>query len=144
MSKIWVKVVDTHNELQEALAVRREVFIKEQRISAEEEMDGLDETSLHFIALDGKQVVGTARLRFTSAIYSKIERMAILKAYRRQGIGRELLALIESELKNRHKKKAILHAQATAVPFYLACGYQEKGEHFTEAGIEHVEMEKKL
>ena len=144
MDKFHVKAVNTNNELLEAYEVRRAVFIKEQRIAAKEEWDGLDDTALHFIALDGKQIVGAARLRFPSPVYAKIERMAVLKAYRRQGIGRSLLDLIETELKKRHKKKVILHAQVSAIPFYKACGYEEVGEHFKEASIEHVEMQKKL
>lgn len=132
------------SELDGSFAVRREVFIGEQKIAREDEWDGLEDVCLHFIAKQGKRIIGTARLRFPEPGHAKIERMAVLKPYRRRGVGAGILALVEQAMKNKGMAEAELHAQITAVPFYLACGYREAGPHFFEAGIEHVKMVRRL
>jgi predicted GNAT family N-acyltransferase len=99
---------------------------------------------MHFVALIGENVIGTARLRFIEVDCAKIERMAVLKPFRRSGVGRGIIACVETELISRGVRKAILHAQITAKPFYDACGYVAEGPHFYEAGIEHVKMVKVL
>jgi predicted GNAT family N-acyltransferase len=144
MGKVVVRMVSAPEEQQRAYSVRRQVFIVEQQIAENEEWDGLDDTALHFIALDGELVVGTARVRFPSAGYAKIERMAVLKPFRLQGFGRSILVCIEGELKKRRIGQAVLHAQVTAIPFYRFCGYEESGPIFLEADIEHVKMHKRL
>jgi predicted GNAT family N-acyltransferase len=138
------KQVTSGAELKGAFSVRREVFIGEQKIAEEEEWDGLDEVCLQFIARNGKRIIGTARVRFPSPHEAKIERMAVPKAFRRQGVGTGILVCIEQELSKRGVPEAVLHAQITAAPFYRACGYIETGPHFSEAGIEHVKMRKTL
>ena len=144
MEKLSFKRARTRRELTQAMAVRRAVFIVEQKIDEAEEYDGLDDTSLHFIALSDGKVVGTARVRFPSPEYAKIERMAVLKEFRRCGLGAGILARIEKELKARRVPVAVLHAQITAAPFYESWGYKPVGAHFYEAGIEHSKMKKKI
>ena len=146
MEKVSFKRTRTKRELTQAMAVRRAVFIVEQKIDEAEEYDGLDDTSLHFIALSNEKVVGTARVRFPfpSPEYAKIERMAVLKEFRRCGVGTGILACVEKELNGRRVSVAVLHAQITAAPFYESQGYRPIGVHFYEAGIEHYKMEKKI
>jgi len=139
---IIFKNVTSPSELEGAFAIRREVFIIEQRIAEDEEYDGLDKDCLHFVALSGAQVVGTARVCFLSKESAKIERMAVLKYFRRKGIGTGILSTIEEELKSRTCAEAVLHAQMTAVPFYSACGFTATGSTFYEANIEHIKMQK--
>jgi predicted GNAT family N-acyltransferase len=138
------KQVTSGAELKGAFAVRREVFIGEQKIREEEEWDGLDDACLQFIAKNGGKIIGTARVSFPSPQYAKIERMAVLLERRRQRVGAGILACIERELEVQGIPEAVLHAQITAVPFYRAYGYVETGPHFSEAGIEHVKMSKRL
>jgi predicted GNAT family N-acyltransferase len=144
MHDINFKQVSSRAELEGAFSVRREVFIIEQNIAEEEEYDGLDNDSLQFIARNAEEVIGTARVRFLSPDHAKIERMAVLKQFRRQGIGMHILTCIEEELKGRQITEAVLHAQMIAVPFYKACGFTSIGDTFYEAGIEHIKMQKRL
>jgi cystathionine beta-lyase len=144
MEKLSFKRARTKRELTQAMAVRREVFIVEQNIDEAEEYDGLDDTSLHFVALSDEKVVGTARVRFPSPKYAKIERMAVLKEFRRCGVGTGILTRVEKELKGRRVPLALLHAQITATPFYKSRGYKPIGVHFYETGIEHYKMKKKI
>ena len=125
MEKVQVKQARTKAELRQAYAIRRAVFIEEQKIAENEEWDGLDDTALHFIALDGKQVTGTARVRLLSPESAKIERMAVLKPFRRKGVGKSIIGFVEKYLTARDIRDVFLHAQVTAIPFYHACGYEE-------------------
>jgi predicted GNAT family N-acyltransferase len=144
MDNVTFKQVSSRAELNGAFSVRRDVFIDEQNIAEEEEYDGLDNDCLQFIARSGLKIIGTARVRFLSPEHAKIERMAVLKQFRRQGIGMRILACIEEELKGRQVTEAVLHAQMIAVPFYKACGFTAIGSTFYEAGIEHIKMQKRL
>jgi predicted GNAT family N-acyltransferase len=140
--KTTFKRVTGVDELAGAFAVRQVVFIKEQGIAEEEEYDDLDGDCLQFVAVNDERVIGTARVRFLSPSVAKVERMAVLKEFRRQGVGTGILASIESELKAKAILGAVLHAQMVAVPFYLACGFTATGPTFYEAGIEHIKMQK--
>lgn len=144
MDHFIYKRVTNPTELNGAFTVRREVFVYEQNISEDEEYDGLDDSCFHYIAQDSNGIVGTARVRFISPDCIKIERMAVLQAYRRQGIGAGILACIEDEFKRGSVQELMLHAQMVAIPFYKACGFQEVGAKFYEAGIEHIKMQKML
>jgi predicted GNAT family N-acyltransferase len=144
VEKLSFKRARTKCELTQAMAVRRAVFVVEQKIDEAEEYDGLDDTSLHFVALSDGKIVGTARVRFPSPEYAKVERMAVLKEFRYCGVGTGILARVEKELKARRVPVAVLHAQITAAPFYESRGYKSVGAHFYEAGIEHSKMKKKI
>ncbi len=140
MSDFVCRPVYRREERVAALAVRREVFVDEQGIAEEEEYDGLDETAVHYVVTDGDRVIATARVRFPSATAAKVERMAVLKQYRRQGVGTRILTFILDDLRIRRLQLVVLHAQADVREFYRSCGFEETGEPFQEAGIEHVEM----
>ena len=144
MDEITFKLVNNDYELQEAFNVRRLVFVEEQGIDEDIEYDGFDSEALHLIAKNNEQIIGTARLRFPGTGEAKIERMAVLKPFRRRGIGNGMMSFIDNELKVRQINHAVLHAQYVAIPFYEACGYCPTGLPFQEAGIKHIAMEKQL
>jgi len=144
MDRLVCHQTDDERELKQAFKVRKLVFIREQGISEHEEWDGLDGVAVQFVAeIDGK-IIGTARLRFPEPDCAKIERMAVLKVFRRQGVGRQILNTIEEYLRQRQLPLAILHAQWTAIPFYQSCGYVGVGKPFCEAEIKHLKMQKEL
>ncbi len=140
MSNLACRPVYRREERVAALAVRREVFVDEQGIAKEEEYDGLDDTAIHYVVTDGDSVIATARVRFPSTTAAKVERMAVLKRYRRQGVGTRILTFILDDMRIRRTQLLVLHAQADVRKFYRSCGFEETGELFQEAGIEHVEM----
>ena len=129
----------SQSELKQAMAVRHNVFVEEQGIDEQEEYDGLDDSSIHFIVKAGSVVIGTARVRFVADNCAKIERMAILKPFRKQGAGTVLLSFILSHVET---SQVILHAQWAAIPFYKTCGFRETNGPFFEAGIKHIKMVK--
>jgi len=135
------RLVADEAELEAALDLRRQVFVEEQGISRQLEFDGLDNQALHIVAMDGDNVMGTARVRFLDDSQARIERMAVSKPFRRKGIGRGIVSLVIAESKKRGARHLILHAQLDAVFFYRSCGFEEAGKPFWEARIKHVEME---
>ena len=121
--------------------IRQVVFVEEQGVDREEEWDGLDATSVHFLATLAGVPVGTARMRCVDGA-AKVERVAVLAHARRAGVGRALMAALEREASRRAWAPLRLHAQQAAIPFYESLGYLAEGPVFHEAGIPHRRMEK--
>ncbi len=144
MSKFSYKLVTGDVELQEAFEVRRQVFVREQGISEDLVFDGHDREALHMVVKDGERVIGSARVQFLADNQTKLERMAILKRYRRKGIGKEMLLFLDTVWKGNQVQQVIIHAQLEVVPFYKLCGFDEFGSPFREAGIKHIKMRKQL
>ena len=144
MPKLNYKLVESDKELKEALQVRRRVFVEEQGISEDLELDGYDSEALHIVVKYGERVIGTARVLFPASGIAKIERMAILRPYRWKGIGSRIVSFLNEELKNRQISKVIVHAQYPVVGFYKSCGFVKSGLPFYEAGISHLRMEIEL
>lgn len=122
-------------------AVRRAVFIDEQGVPEALEWDEHDAVSTHWLAAlaDGTPV-GCARLLPDG----HVGRMAVLPAWRRQGIGRALLDAALARAQSRGLARALLSAQVHAAGFYLRAGFVAVGAPYEEAGIPHVAMEKIL
>lgn len=139
-----VRRVETDDELEEALAVRRSVFIEEQGVPEHRELDGRDDEAIHVIAYDGGSAVGTGRLREYDDRTGKIERVAVLEAERSDGIGQELMAALEEAAVEDGFDSVLLHAQVPVVEFYRGLDYETTSEEFEDAGIPHREMRKRL
>jgi predicted GNAT family N-acyltransferase len=131
------------SELPACLEIRRRVFVAEQRVSEEIEVDGLDPGCAQFLAwLDGLPV-GTARLRVAEG-KAKIERVAVLADRREAGVGRALMATLEQHARDAGFAVVVLNAQARVADFYERIGYRREGDVFLEADIPHVHMTKAL
>jgi len=144
MKELKFKLVASEEEMQGALAVRKQVFIEEQNIPPEIELDEDDSRALHMVVRDGEKSIGTARVLFPAPGQAKIERMAVLKPLRRRGIGRQIISFLSQVLDEKQIEQAILHAQYPAVPFYKSCGFEETGTPFYEAGIKHIKMQRRI
>lgn len=131
-------------EVRAALDLRVRVFVDEQGVDAEEELDHLDAGSLQIVGVDEKSVTATCRLRDLGGGQWKLERMAVDRRVRRNGVGGRLLAGAEREARERGAAEMVLHAQRRAESFYASHGYRPEGDTFLEAEIEHVRMRKAL
>ena len=137
-----IREVDYGTEEATLRAIRFEVFVDEQSVPAEIEMDDRDPHCIHLLASLDNKVVGTARIDIEQS--GKVGRLAVLAEFRRRGIGRELMARCH-ELAERHGLSEVwCHAQEAALPFYSGLGYRITGEPFDEAGISHRKMTKAL
>jgi predicted GNAT family N-acyltransferase len=136
------QIIVEHCAFSDAMAVRRAVFVVEQQIDEGIEIDAFEGSSRHYIARRNGETVGAARMRGYGAGTVKIERMAVLAAHRRRGVGRALLAKMEADAVVDGAREAVLHAQDHALGFYERCGYRAEGVGFEEAGIPHHKMRK--
>ena len=137
---INVKYVDNDKEIDICLSIRRKVFVEEQNIPENIEMDDELVQSIYVCAILDKQYVGTARYRETSSGI-KLERFAVLKEYRGLGVGKALVKFILDNLDQ--DEDIYLHAQEAVVDFYLLLGFKKVNDRFYEAEIPHWKMIKK-
>jgi len=139
IDNLEIRVIINKKEIVEALKIREEVFIKGQGVEKSREQDGLDDISTHVSAYIKGTAIGWPRIRFLES-KAKLERIAVLKEFRNQGIGGEILNFMISFCLKKGIKNIVLHAQYYAKNFYKKFGFKEYGEIFQDAGIDHVEM----
>jgi YbgC/YbaW family acyl-CoA thioester hydrolase len=124
-----------------AASIRHAVFTQEQGIDAALDSDGADALAVHALAVNRFGMpLGTGRLIAHSPGVSKVGRMAVIAPLRGSSVGRQLLDVLVQAARARGDREVMLHAQASAVGFYRAHGWQPRGPAFEEAGIEHQEM----
>jgi predicted GNAT family N-acyltransferase len=138
-SAVAIKRVSSQAELVQAFTIRIRVFVQEQRVPAEIELDIDDQRAIHFIATKSGKAVGTARVVMKHG-EAKIGRMAVLKNYRRRGVGAALLKRAILAAKRLHARRIYLHAQVAVLGFYQRMGFRAVGRVFDEAGIAHRKM----
>lgn len=140
---VAISIAVTQAEFFELIRLREAVFVLEQGVPLEIELDEADGHAIHFIARKGDAVVGTARL-VVNGTTGKIGRMAVAKAYRNQGVGRALLAAIRDRAQALRLTRLVLHAQRQAEGFYHKMGFYPNNREFLEAGIPHIHMKIEL
>jgi len=119
-----------------AAPIRFEVFVEEQGVPRDLELDRHDALSLHVLAFEQEKAVATARLLPDG----HIGRMAVLRPWRGQGIGGAMLQRLMAAARARGDREVVLAAQVQAVPFYRAHGFVATGTAYLEAGILHQDM----
>lgn len=139
-----VVIVKTDKELKDAFYVRQTVFVQEQNVPIEEEIDAYEEESVHFVLYDDdKKPIGAGRYR-TFDEYGKVERICILSTNRKGGAGKAVMNKIEEYALNNGAPALKLNAQTQAIPFYSKLGYEVISDEFIDAGIPHKTMIKHL
>ena len=138
-----IKVITTNDELAEAYHIRKTVFVNEQHVPIEIEIDTFDQEAIHFLCSEDDKYVGTGRVRFVED-YGKLERICVLKEARGKNYAKQLIEAMEQEIVRHGVTEARLHAQTYIVPLYESVGYNVVSEKFMDANIPHVEMTKKL
>ena len=141
---IIVKLVEIETELEAVIDIRFRVFVAEQHVPPEEELDEEDAGATHVIALHHGSTVGTGRLLARDPAIAVIGRMAVDQSWRRRGVGGLILDFLEEEARAQGLRRSVLHAQEYVKSFYAAHGYLEHGEPFDEVNIPHIEMRKEL
>jgi predicted GNAT family N-acyltransferase len=166
---VEVRRAETDAERADALAVRRAVFVEEQGVPEPLEVDGRDDESVHFVVYaesetesegrdadpserddadnpgpDDRRPIGAGRLREVGDGVGKVERIAVLKPRRGEGVGRAIMRTLEATAVDEGLSKLVMHAQTPVEGFYRDLGYETTSDEFEEAGIAHVEMAKSL
>ena len=153
---VVVRRVTTAEELATCLRLRWTVFIEEQGVPPSLERDGYDRVAapgahaepIHALAESPSRwkaqpvPTGAGRITWLGDGLAKVQRMAVVADARGKGVGAALLRFLEDEARKAGARRFTLGAQLTARGFYKKLGYQEVGEVFLDAGIEHIKMEK--
>ncbi|MDF2652367.1 MAG: yyaT [Paenibacillus sp.] len=147
--KMKVITVTNEQDLQKCLKIRTEVFVKEQGVAEEQEVDDYDQSPdscIHFLLLNEEGYpIGASRMKPYETEGVKLQRIAVLQKERGKGLGRLLLNAMEQKAVGEQAKYAVLDAQVQAVPFYSKQGYIVSSKiPFYDAGIEHLQMRKQL
>jgi predicted GNAT family N-acyltransferase len=138
-SSISVTRIDTNGELETCFAIRREVFVEEQNVSAEEEYDGLDPECLHYLLTVDGAPMATSRMRLLDG-KAKVQRVAVRKLGRGTGLGLALMRKMLDDARAEGCVKAVLSSQTYAIPFYERLGFIAHGPEYLDAGIPHRDM----
>jgi len=128
------------DDLADAHAIRRTVFIEEQNVSEADEHDGTDGACIHLVAYDNDAPVSTGRIMITRDDFI-IGRVATLKSHRGRGIATGVMQALIDACVVMGGERQILHAQTSARVFYEKLGFTAYGEEFDDAGIPHIAME---
>lgn len=127
-------------EIDICLAIRRAVFIEGQSVPEAEEVDGKDPICLHYLAFRDQQAIATLRVLPMQDI-AKIQRVAVLEAYRGAGVGAAVMRAAMEDLQQRPEfQTAKLGSQTHAIGFYEKLGFEVIGPEYLDAGILHRDM----
>lgn len=128
------------DELKTCQALRYTVFVEGQQVPLDEELDGKDKDSEHYLLRVDADAAGTARVRYLES-YVKIERVAVLDHYQGRGLGKRLMMAILADLANNTMyHEARLSSQTHAIPFYEGLGFVLCSDEYLDAGIPHRDM----
>lgn len=139
-SELTISPADWALEGEALKAIRMEVFVHEQKVPVEEEIDALDPLAKHWLAHWAGQPVGTARAVAKEGAIWKVGRVAVRRQARGKGVGAELMKAIARAAAAEGVKQLVLDAQNHAMPFYEGLGYVAEGEEFLDANIPHHHM----
>src|SRR3989338_2930661 len=123
-----VRYVKNNYEFAKVISIRIAVFVMEQNCSLEHEVDGHENDAKHVIALIDGKPAGCGRIIGTQG-KTKLERLAVLREYRGEGVGRKIMEFMISQCKG---KEVFIHAQAHLQGFYESLGFKAEGEAFDE------------
>ncbi|MCM3784563.1 GNAT family N-acetyltransferase [Neobacillus mesonae] len=140
------KKIESNEDLQIAFDIRKKIFVEEQGVPLQDEFDEYDVlngSSEHILVYLEAQVAGTGRIRFVNGV-GKLERICILKPYRKFGLGRIVINSLETIAKEKNIEQVKLHGQTHAEGFYQKLGYKTISDVFVEDGIPHVIMVKEI
>jgi predicted GNAT family N-acyltransferase len=141
---VKVFAIESPADMARAYTIRRRVFIEEQHVPEEIELDADDAFAFHALATVGDDAIGCGRMLDHGDGEVKIGRMAVVPEFRGTGVGRDILRFLMDRARACGLRKAVLHAQLSAEGFYLKEGFTPLGDVFDEAGIAHRKMEKLL
>lgn len=123
-----------------ALDIRRQVFVEEQQIEPELELDDYDYIAWHLVAFEDGTPVGTSRLITLDTMTVKIGRVAVLPDYRERGIATKMMQMLLEYAKHEGFSEVVVDSQVEVVEFYLKLGFTPVGHIFIDAGIPHQRM----
>ncbi|MBI2786661.1 MAG: GNAT family N-acetyltransferase [Legionella longbeachae] len=141
---VLIKKVSLQYEIQKCFNIRKSVFVEGQNVPLNEELDGKDKDSDHYLLLINDQPAGVARVRFMED-YAKIERVGVLDQYQGKGYGRKIMKKIIADIQVNERVHIVkLSSQTHAIPFYEKLGFEVCSDEYMDANIPHKDMKLSL
>lgn len=128
----------------QCIALRLEVLRKPLGLEFSDEQLVAEQADIHLALVDSEQVIATLVLTPLHKATVKMRQVAVVDSMQGRGLGRKLVAFSEQVALARGLTEMTLNARMTAVPFYLALGYESVGDEFIEVSIPHLRMRKTL
>ena len=143
LSEMSLRVAVSEEDVLKVMVVRGIVFIEEQDVDWEGEIDEFEKTATHFLGEVGGQPVAAGRLRHLDGGWVKVERIAVRPRWRGRGLAKEMVAFLMDHALDMGAKKFKMHAQVYLEDFYREFGFHREGGVFIECGIDHILMIRK-
>jgi len=140
LSEMSLRVAVSEEDVLKVLVVRGIVFIEEQNVDWEGEIDEFEKTATHFLGEVGGQPVATGRLRHLADGWVKVERIAVRPRWRGRGLAKEMVAFLMDHALAQGARKFKMHAQVYLEDFYGEFGFHRQDGVFVECGIDHILM----
>ncbi|MCA0754346.1 GNAT family N-acetyltransferase [Paenibacillus sp. N4] len=135
--------IQNKKQLEDAFRIRKAVFVEEQGVAEEVEIDEYEPIAEHVLVYVDGEAAGTGRVRFVDGT-AKLERICVLESHRMHRLGKRIMQELEAIAAEKGAGQAKLHGQVQAAPFYEKLGYRTDSEVFMEENIPHVKMIKDL
>lgn len=134
-----IKWLMSYDDLTDVFNIRRKVFIDEQGVKEELEIDGSDIDAINLLLYVDNIPIGTGRIIMTNDQYT-LGRISILKEFRKKGYGKVIVSNLVNKAYEIGGKTQFLHAQKQVIDFYKSLGFKVCSEEYKEAGIIHRSM----
>lgn len=129
---------------KEAIDIRFQVFTLEQGFDKDDDLDDIDNKSIHILIYIDNKAIATGRMFKEDELTYHIGRLAVLKEYRHLGVGNFILSIFERLAKEAGANQINIGSQIDKADFYIKCGYKKYGDIFIDAGYPHIMMRKSL
>ncbi len=141
MSAQWkMRIATSDEDVLKVMVVRGIVFIEEQQVDWEGEIDEFEQESVHILGEADGQPVAAGRLRFLADGRTKVERIAVRPAWRGRGYARDIVRFMLDHAAEQGTRNYVMHAQVHLQKFYEDFGFHREGDIFVECGIDHITM----
>ena len=142
MSGLELRIAVTAEDVLKVMVVRGIVFIEEQQVDWEGEIDEYEDDALHVLGEVGGQPVASGRLRTLPDGWTKLERIAVRPRWRGRGYAKAMVGFLLKEARKQGAGRLKMHAQVYLEDFYGEFGFRREGDVFNECGIDHILMTK--
>ncbi len=137
---IELRLATSDEDVLKVMVVRGIVFIEEQKVDWEGEIDEFENESVHFLGEVEGQPVASGRLRFLDDGRTKVERIAVRPVWRGHSYARDMVRFMLDHAAAQGARRYVMHAQVHLQKFYEDFGFHREGDIFVECGIDHITM----
>ena len=141
---IYKQIEYTSTEYTQMIDLRTDVLRKPLGLTYTADDLAKDEFDFLLAAFQNKEMVACCILHSLNANTFKLRQMAVANHLQKNGVGRGLIQFAEEFAKQKNIQVIEMNARKYAVGFYEKLGYTIVGDEFSEVGIPHLKMQKRV